>query len=358
MREHSKADDVLEPVCDRVVSFCVLSRALIKVRNVRKDDCVPLLLLEFFQLFNEPFKHVSRITKGSPTLKIGGVANIGIKRNHSRLVVQLLREIAVIEPGLLGLIAVDELRPFGHPLPESILESLPTDSDLVLRVGIVIAHCREDVVTSKTISDELRCVLHNIDIGCQVQAVEIVRNRVTAPENGIRLDLVRNVVKHVLDGPLWRVAQVVTPLSSDRLRRFGLATVGSAADGSAADVAHAGLVVPVHVEVADQRHFEEVLLIFGNHGLVLLINNIVSQGLCRLVLQQVLHPLIKINPLPLIRAADFKNKRAEIVLIKDVFLDHWQDRLCPLIGNNPRTSLALIPKEANKGVACPVADVD
>jgi len=106
----------------------------------------------------------------------------------------------------LVLFAVNELDPFGNPQFDGILESLPSDSDLVLRVGIVIAHCGEDIIAFKSISNEFGCVPHDIDIGYHVQTVKIVRYGVTAPENSSWLHVVRDVVKQVLNGSLRWVA--------------------------------------------------------------------------------------------------------------------------------------------------------
>jgi hypothetical protein len=59
----------------------------------------------------------------------------------------LFGEVAVIEPSLLVCIVFDELGPFGYPLFNCIIESLSSDFDLVLRVGVVVTHSWEDFVT-------------------------------------------------------------------------------------------------------------------------------------------------------------------------------------------------------------------
>jgi hypothetical protein len=175
VREHAESNDVLESVGNGVVSLRILSRALVQVWNVREDDRVSILLLELFQLLNEPFELISRITESGPTSKIGSVANVRVQRNHSRLIVQLLRVVAVVKPGFLVLFSFNELDPVGNPQFDGILESPSSDSDLVLRVGIVIAHGGEDIIAFKSISNKFGCVPHNIDIGYHVQTVKIVR---------------------------------------------------------------------------------------------------------------------------------------------------------------------------------------
>lgn len=79
------------------------------------------------------------------------------------------------------------------------------------------------------------------------------------------------------------------------------------------------------MKVTDQGHLDQVLLIFWNHGFILLVDDVVGQGLLRLILQKILNPIIDINPLPLVSVAYTENELAKDFLIKDIILKHRQD---------------------------------
>jgi hypothetical protein len=75
------------------------------------------------------------------------------------------------------------------------------------------------------------------------------------------------------------------------------------------------------MEVTDQCHFDQVFFVFRNHGFVLLVDDIIGRGFRWFVLEQVLHPVIKIYFLPFARVAVFENEGAERVLIEDLILE-------------------------------------
>lgn len=79
------------------------------------------------------------------------------------------------------------------------------------------------------------------------------------------------------------------------------------------------------MKVTDQGHLDQVLLIFWNHSFILLVDDVVGQGLLRLILQKILNPIIDINPLPLVSVAYTENELAKDFLIKDIILKHRQD---------------------------------
>ena len=111
VREHAESDDMLESVSNGVVSSGILFGTLIKVWNVSNNDSISILLLKFGELSDEPLKLVSWVLETCPSSKVCSIANVGIERNDSCLIVQLFGKVAIVEPGLLVFFIINKLDP-------------------------------------------------------------------------------------------------------------------------------------------------------------------------------------------------------------------------------------------------------
>lgn len=120
---------------------------------------------------------------------------------------------------MFAFIIIHELSPGWHPLLDCLFEAFAADSDLVLWVGVVIAHGWEDLQSFQLLSDHVSCVLHNHHILEEAQALKIVSDGVTTPKHGIWLHLLSDVLQQVLQGSWWWVTLIVAPLASSMIAR-------------------------------------------------------------------------------------------------------------------------------------------
>lgn len=249
--EHSEPDDMLVPISNRMVPSGILSGALIEVRHVGQNDCVPVELLDFLQLVDQPPKLVARVVERGPSLKVGVVADVGVQRDDPRVVRQLFGVVSVLKPRSGGLCVVHELGPRWRPFFDCLLKAFSSYSDLVLRISVVVAHGCEYAVAFESVSYHLGSVFQDRHARVFVETLEVVRNRVTAPKDGIRFDLVADVIQQALKCPWRNVTIVVAPLSRRVVRRGWQSAARPAANWHLAHTVHARSVVPIHVKIAN-----------------------------------------------------------------------------------------------------------
>jgi len=93
---------------------------------------------------------------------------------------------------------LNELGPGWCPLINGWVASWFGHLDIILWVGIVISNGWVDLERGKAISNVLGNVLHDCNICLKSQRIEVMRNRITAPENNVWLDIVSDFLEETL----------------------------------------------------------------------------------------------------------------------------------------------------------------
>ena len=105
------------------------------------------------------------------------------------------------------------------------------------------------------------------------------------------------------------------------------------------------------MQITDKCQLDELALLLWLHFPVLLVHKVIPQCFLWFALQQVIDPRVKIDFFVLVEVAYLQNEGAEDLVVENLVLEHGQDGLGPLIGDDSGTGLGLVPEESDEQVA-------
>mmetsp|Transcript_17842 Transcript_17842/g.27605 ORF Transcript_17842/g.27605 Transcript_17842/m.27605 type:complete len:259 (-) Transcript_17842:622-1398(-) len=256
-----------------------------------KEDSGATFGLDLLKLVMEPLEHVSGVNELSEQLPVHLVANVGVQGEDSGFGVanglaveadKIGTVVSPVEEAVDLFVVGKEGCPRGPPLVDGLVVSGLLHRDNVLRVGVVVANHGEELGAFQAGGHGGGDVLHDLYVVFEGEGFDVVRNRVSQPEHGVRRNGVVHEIDHVVKGPGRDVTSEVSPLASHFTSILGSTAIRAAAERSTAVVALSRDVVEVSVQVTNKSYLDRLL---ARRRGVELVYVVVSESLSGLLLQ-------------------------------------------------------------------------